>query len=51
MTWAPHATVAVIVEDHHGRFLLVEEVSDGSVVFNQPASTLQPPGFTVRWLP
>lgn len=42
MTWAPHATVAVIVEDQHGRFLLVEEVSGGKVVFNQPAGHIEP---------
>ena len=35
MTWKPHATVAVVVEDDQGRFLLVEEVSGGKVVFNQ----------------
>ncbi|WP_152206871.1 NUDIX hydrolase [Marinobacter changyiensis] len=42
MTWAPHATVAVIVEDSHGRFLLVEELSEGNVVFNQPAGHIEP---------
>lgn len=41
MTWTPHATVAVIVEDHQGRFLLVEESSGGLVVFNQPAGHVE----------
>ncbi len=41
MTWTPHATVAVIVEDNEGRFLLVEEVSGGQVVFNQPAGHVE----------
>lgn len=41
MTWKPHATVAVIAEDDQGRFLLVEEVSDGKVVFNQPAGHIE----------
>ncbi|MCP4595339.1 NUDIX hydrolase [Neptuniibacter sp.] len=36
MAWYPHATVAVIVEKN-GKFLLVEEVSSGKVVLNQPA--------------
>ncbi|WP_166265845.1 NUDIX hydrolase [Marinobacter caseinilyticus] len=42
MTWTPHATVAVVVEDHLGRFLLVEETSAGEVVFNQPAGHIEP---------
>ncbi|MGF2735092.1 NUDIX hydrolase [Marinobacter sp. DUT-1] len=41
MTWTPHATVAVIVEDDRGRFLMVEEVSSGQVVFNQPAGHVE----------
>lgn len=41
MTWKPHATVAVIVEDPHGRYLLVEERSDGKIVFNQPAGHIE----------
>ncbi|MBZ2167771.1 NUDIX hydrolase [Marinobacter sp. F4216] len=41
MTWKPHATVAVIVEDDQGRFLLVEEMSNGKVVFNQPAGHIE----------
>lgn len=45
MSWYPHQTVAVIVEkpDTTGipQFLIVEEVSDGRVVFNQPAGHLE----------
>jgi 8-oxo-dGTP pyrophosphatase MutT (NUDIX family) len=41
MTWTPHATVAVIVEDQAGRFLMVEEFSGGRVVFNQPAGHVE----------
>lgn len=41
MTWTPHATVAVIVEDPKGQFLMVEEVSNGQVVFNQPAGHVE----------
>lgn len=41
MTWTPHATVAVVVEDKHGRFLMVEEHSSGRVVFNQPAGHIE----------
>ncbi|PHQ26460.1 NUDIX hydrolase [Marinobacter guineae] len=41
MTWTPHATVAVIVEDQAGRFLMVEEFSGGKVVFNQPAGHVE----------
>lgn len=41
MTWTPHATVAVIVEDQAGRFLMVEEFSGGRVVFNQPAGHIE----------
>ncbi|WP_417514051.1 NUDIX hydrolase [Marinobacter sp.] len=41
MTWTPHATVAVVVEDEHGRFLMVEEHSSGRVVFNQPAGHVE----------
>tara|TARA_R110001592_G_C12925280_1_gene728908 strand:+ start:373 stop:825 length:453 start_codon:yes stop_codon:yes gene_type:complete len=36
MVWTPHATVAAIVE-RNGRFLFVEEMSNGKIVFNQPA--------------
>lgn len=41
MTWTPHATVAVIVEDDMGRFLMVEESSNGRIVFNQPAGHVE----------
>ncbi|MCK0105375.1 NUDIX hydrolase [Marinobacter sp. S0848L] len=41
MIWKPHATVAVIAEDDQGRFLLVEELSNGQVVFNQPAGHIE----------
>ncbi|MDG1581936.1 NUDIX hydrolase [Pseudomonas sp. GOM6] len=40
MSWNPHITVATVVEDH-GRFLLVEELSEGRAVFNQPAGHLE----------
>ena len=41
MSWFPHVTVATVVEDA-GRFLLVEEYSEGKLVFNQPAGHLEP---------
>ncbi|WP_027328994.1 NUDIX hydrolase [Marinimicrobium agarilyticum] len=41
MTWAPHVTVATVVE-HDGRFLFVYEESDGRQVYNQPAGHLEP---------
>ncbi|MBA1273858.1 NUDIX hydrolase [Stutzerimonas azotifigens] len=40
MRWQPHVTVATIVEDQ-GRFLLVEELIAGQLVFNQPAGHLE----------
>ncbi len=40
MDWHPHATVAVIVEKE-GKFLLVEELSSGEIVFNQPAGHIE----------
>src|SRR5690606_42109033 len=40
MRFLPHVTVATIVEDN-GRFLMVEEVSNNRVVFNQPAGHLE----------
>ncbi|MGN0921521.1 MAG: NUDIX hydrolase [Cellvibrio sp.] len=40
MTFAPHVTVATIVEDD-GRFLMVYENADGARVFNQPAGHLE----------
>jgi len=39
--WAPHVTVAVIVE-RDGQFLLVEEDINGQRVLNQPAGHLEP---------
>lgn len=40
MCWTPHATVATVVE-RDGRFLMIEEVSSGHVVLNQPAGHLE----------
>lgn len=40
MSWNPHITVATVVEDQ-GRFLLVEELSGGQAVLNQPAGHLE----------
>lgn len=42
MNWYPHKTVAVIVEQPEGRFLMVEERINGQQVFNQPAGHLDP---------
>ncbi|MDO9519648.1 MAG: NUDIX hydrolase [Pseudohongiella sp.] len=50
MSWYPHKTVAVIVEQpcsdvseaHERRFLMVEELINGQQVFNQPAGHLDP---------
>lgn len=39
MTWAPHVTVATIVEQNE-RFLMVYEEADGLRVYNQPAGHL-----------
>ena len=41
MEWQPHVTVASIVEKD-GKFLLVEELSNNELVFNQPAGHLDP---------
>jgi ADP-ribose pyrophosphatase YjhB (NUDIX family) len=41
LLWAPDVTVATIVE-RDGRFLLVEELINGQLVFNQPAGHLEP---------
>jgi len=38
--WTPHLTVAAIVE-RDGRFLFVEENSEGKVVLNQPAGHVE----------
>ena len=40
MAWIPHITVASVAE-HSGRFLLVEELVAGRVVYNQPAGHLE----------
>jgi 8-oxo-dGTP pyrophosphatase MutT (NUDIX family) len=40
MDWAPHVTVATIVEQD-GRFLLVEERTEDGPRFNQPAGHLE----------
>lgn len=41
MSWPPHITVATIVEQE-GKFLFVEELSNGKLVYNQPAGHLDP---------
>lgn len=41
MIWKPHATVAAVIE-RDGKFLMVEEKSDGRIVLNQPAGHLDP---------
>lgn len=41
MIWKPHATVAAVIE-RDGKFLMVEEESEGQVVINQPAGHLDP---------
>jgi len=41
MVWKPHVTVAAIAEKD-GRFLLIEERANGSLVLNQPAGHLEP---------
>lgn len=39
--WAPHVTVATVVEDTGGRFLMVEEAVGARLVLNQPAGHLE----------
>jgi len=39
MIWKPHVTVAAIAEKD-GKFLIVEEMVDGQLVYNQPAGHL-----------
>lgn len=41
MRWKPNTTVATIIENS-GKFLFVEELDTGKVVFNQPAGHLEP---------
>ncbi len=38
--WTPHLTVAAVIEEA-GKFLLVEERSEGKVVLNQPAGHVE----------
>lgn len=38
--WTPHATVATVIEKN-GLFLMVEEVSSGKTVINQPAGHIE----------
>ncbi|MFD2228609.1 NUDIX hydrolase [Alkalimarinus sediminis] len=40
MTWTPHATVAVVIEQE-GRYLLVKELSEDNIVYNQPAGHIE----------
>ncbi|MEJ2115478.1 MAG: NUDIX hydrolase [Gammaproteobacteria bacterium] len=46
MKWEPHITVAAIIE-RKDTFLLVEELVEGTAVFNQPAGHWEP-GETLR---
>ena len=39
--WKPHTTVAALCE-RDGKFLLVKELVDGNIVYNQPAGHLEP---------
>jgi len=41
MDWAPHVTVAAIVENNN-QFLIVEENTSKGIKFNQPAGHLEP---------
>lgn len=41
MDWPPHITVACVVESN-GKFLMIEELSNGKLVYNQPAGHLEP---------
>lgn len=41
MQWKPNVTVAAIIQDADGRFLLVEEYSNNRLVYNQPAGHLE----------
>lgn len=40
--WCPHVTVATVVPDADGRFLVVEEDIHGELQYNQPAGHLEP---------
>jgi len=41
MSWAPHVTVAAVISNDAGQYLLVKESPEGSPVFNQPAGHLE----------
>lgn len=41
MVWKPHTTVAAIIE-RDNQFLMVEEIVDNQLVYNQPAGHLDP---------
>jgi 8-oxo-dGTP pyrophosphatase MutT (NUDIX family) len=41
MSWPPHITVACIIEKN-SKFLMVEELSNDELVYNQPAGHLEP---------
>jgi len=41
MSWAPHVTVAAIIEND-GKFLFVEENTETGIKLNQPAGHLEP---------
>lgn len=41
MRWAPSVTVAAVIRNRAGDYLLVEESPDGTPVFNQPAGHLE----------
>ena len=41
MIWKPNVTVAAVIE-RDGKFLLIEEESEGERVFNQPAGHWEP---------
>jgi 8-oxo-dGTP pyrophosphatase MutT (NUDIX family) len=40
--WCPHVTVASVVADENGRYLMVEETVGGAICYNQPAGHLEP---------
>lgn len=40
--WCPHVTVATVVSDRDGRFLMVEEDIHDELRYNQPAGHLEP---------
>jgi len=41
MRWHPRVTVAAVIRDSKGRYLLVDEQPDGELVLNQPAGHLE----------